>query len=39
MVTRDGRFLHIDFGHFLGNETKFGYKRETAPFVFIPQLL
>ena len=30
--------MHIDFGHFLGNfKTKFGYKRETAPFVFIPQ--
>ena len=35
MLTRGGKFLHIDFGHFLGNfKKKFGYKREGAPFVF-----
>jgi phosphatidylinositol-4,5-bisphosphate 3-kinase catalytic subunit alpha/beta/delta len=27
--------FHIDFGHFLGNfKSKFGVKRESAPFVF-----
>ena len=32
MVTTSGKFLHIDFGHFLGNfKTKLGFKRETAP--------
>ena len=35
MVTHDGCLFHIDFGHFLGNfKSKFGVKRETAPFVF-----
>jgi phosphatidylinositol-4,5-bisphosphate 3-kinase len=37
MVTRSGRLFHIDFGHFLGNfKTKFGIKRERAPFVLTP---
>eukprot|EP01052_Picozoa_sp_SAG31_P004889 SAG31_NODE_208_length_20313_cov_6.143119_6_plen_100_part_00 len=29
--------FHIDFGHFLGNyKSKFGVKREKAPFIFTP---
>jgi len=37
MVTKKGKLFHIDFGHFLGNfKTKFGIKREIAPFVFTP---
>ena len=29
------QLFHIDFGHFLGNfKSKFGLKRERAPFVF-----
>ena len=37
MVQRDGHFLHIDFGHFLGNfKKKLGYQREDAPFHFSP---
>ena len=40
MLNPNGNLFHIDFGHFLGNfKTKFGYKRETAPFVFTPQFL
>jgi phosphatidylinositol-4,5-bisphosphate 3-kinase len=34
MVRPSGHVFHIDFGHILGNfKTKFGFKRETAPFV------
>lgn len=37
MLTKRGDLFHIDFGHFLGNyKTKFGIRRETAPFVFTP---
>lgn len=37
MLQNDGHFLHIDFGHFLGNfKTKLGYQRENAPFHFSP---
>ena len=37
MVQRDGHFLHIDFGHFLGNfKKKLGYQREDAPYHFSP---
>lgn len=37
MIQKDGHFLHIDFGHFLGNfKVKMGYKRENAPFHFSP---
>ncbi|KAH0785656.1 Phosphatidylinositol 3- and 4-kinase family protein [Histomonas meleagridis] len=35
MIQKDGHFLHIDFGHFLGNfKTKLGVQREKAPFHF-----
>jgi len=38
MLTKTGHLFHIDFGHFLGNfKKKFGFKREKAPFVFVPQ--
>ena len=37
MLTRTGNLFHIDFGHFLGNyKSKFGLKRERAPFIFTP---
>ena len=37
MLQTDGHFLHIDFGHFLGNfKTKLGYQRENAPYHFSP---
>jgi hypothetical protein len=39
MLQRSGKFFHIDFGHFLGNfKSKFGIKREKAPFVFTPAM-
>lgn len=39
MVTKTGKFLHIDFGHMLGDfKKKYGMKRETAPFVFTPAM-
>ena len=35
MCTKKGHFFHIDFGHILGNfKSKYGVKRERAPFVF-----
>jgi hypothetical protein len=35
----EGNFLHIDFGHFLGNvKKKFGIKRERDPFVFTKEI-
>jgi len=40
MLTKSGHLFHIDFGHFLGNfKSKFGIKREKAPFVFVAQYL
>eukprot|EP01051_Picozoa_sp_SAG22_P001116 SAG22_NODE_39_length_26283_cov_18.486653_15_plen_489_part_00 len=37
MLKRNGNLFHIDFGHFLGNyKSKFGIKREKAPFIFTP---
>ncbi|ELP94903.1 phosphatidylinositol-4,5-bisphosphate 3-kinase catalytic subunit delta isoform, putative [Entamoeba invadens IP1] len=37
MLTKEGKFFHIDFGHFLGNfKKKFGVKRERTPFKFTP---
>jgi hypothetical protein len=41
MINRNnGRFLHIDFGHFLGNKKKFKgvVHREQDPFVFTPEV-
>ena len=35
MCTKKAHFFHIDFGHILGNfKSKYGVKRERAPFVF-----
>jgi phosphatidylinositol-4,5-bisphosphate 3-kinase len=40
MINREeGNFLHVDFGHFLGNvKKKFGIKRERDPFVFSKEI-
>lgn len=38
MVQKNGKFFHIDFGHFLGNfKTKFNIKRERTPVTFTPE--
>jgi len=38
MIQQSGRFLHIDFGHFLGHKkTWLGLNREPAAFVFTPE--
>ena len=35
MMTKTAHYFHIDFGHILGNfKSKYGVKRERAPFVF-----
>ncbi|OQS00041.1 hypothetical protein THRCLA_06285, partial [Thraustotheca clavata] len=40
MLSENGQFLHIDFGHFLGHfKTFMGYQRETAPFVLTPAMV
>eukprot|EP00899_Mesostigma_viride_P025532 jgi/Mesvir1/6163/Mv00858-RA.1 len=37
MLTHSGCLFHVDFGHFLGHfKSKFGFKREKAPFVLTP---
>ncbi len=40
MINRhEGHFLHIDFGHFLGNvKKKLGFNREKDPFVFTTEI-
>ena len=39
LLCRDGRLLHIDFGHVLGHfKSKLGIRRERTPFVFTPAL-
>ena len=40
MINKEfGYFLHIDFGHFLGNgKVKLGFEREKDPFVFTPEI-
>jgi len=40
MLLPDGRLFHIDFGHCFGRyKSKFGVRRETAPFVLTPDFV
>lgn len=35
----NGRFFHIDFGHFLGHSKhKFGFNRDREPFIFMREM-
>ena len=39
MIKKNGIFLHIDFGHILGNfKVKFGVKRERSVFLLTPEM-
>ena len=39
MIKKNGIFLHIDFGHILGNfKVKFGVKRERSLFLLTPEM-
>lgn len=39
LMKPSGHLFHIDFGHFLGKfKSKFGIKRERAPFVFTEEM-
>ncbi|MCQ2816383.1 MAG: hypothetical protein MJ252_03865 [archaeon] len=39
MIQQNGMFIHIDFGHILGNfKYKFGFKRERSNFLLTPEM-